>query len=79
MPEGRNHIKPDLTTFDLDTLPWSTSSYSNGAGGMCVEVAKVSTGVLVRDSNNRAGVVMPFSKEEWRAFLDGAKDGEFDI
>ncbi|WP_322769273.1 DUF397 domain-containing protein [Frankia sp. Cr1] len=34
---------------------------------------------LVRDSNNRSGGVMPFSKEEWRAFLDCAKDGEFGI
>ena len=45
----------------------------------CVEVAKDSNGVKVRDSKDQSGNVLFFSKEEWNAFLAGAKNGEFDI
>ncbi|WP_242422555.1 DUF397 domain-containing protein, partial [Frankia torreyi] len=54
------------------------SSYSNGAGGMCVEVAPLGEGIVVRDSKNPSGPVLAFSAAEWDAFLAGARDGEFD-
>ncbi|WP_462189178.1 MULTISPECIES: DUF397 domain-containing protein [unclassified Frankia] len=57
---------------------WRKSSYSNGAGGMCVEVAALGGGVAVRDSKNPTGPVLAFSAAEWDAFLAGARDGEFD-
>jgi hypothetical protein len=36
-------------------------------------------GVAVRDDKASDGPVLTFSTEEWRAFVAGAKDGEFDI
>ncbi len=45
----------------------------------CVEVAKNSGGVQVRDSKNPSGSILSFNKEEWNAFLAGVKNGEFDI
>jgi hypothetical protein len=71
--------KPSLAAVDVARLPWRTSSYSNGAGGMCVEVAAVGGGMAVRDSKNPTGPVLAFSAAVWDAFLAGARDGEFDL
>ena len=48
--------------------PWRTSSYSGSGGGECIEVG-ARTGVLVRDSKDRAGAVLTFSPDAWQAFL----------
>lgn len=62
---------------------WIKSSRSNGSGGSnCVEVKIGSMpdgSVLVRDSKNPTGGSLVFTQDEWRAFIDGAKAGEFDI
>ncbi|MCK9876998.1 DUF397 domain-containing protein [Frankia sp. Ag45/Mut15] len=68
--------KPDPQ--DHTELTWRRSSYSNGAGGMCVEVAPLGEGVAVRDSKDPLGPVLAFTAGEWDAFLAGARDGEFD-
>jgi hypothetical protein len=46
---------------------------------MCVEVAFVADAIAVRDSKNTAGPVLVFTRGEWDAFVEGAKDGEFDL
>jgi hypothetical protein len=43
----------------------------------CVEVATLADGVAVRGSRS-PDVVLTFTKAEWRAFLLGAKAGDFD-
>ncbi|MCX4454375.1 DUF397 domain-containing protein [Streptomyces sp. NBC_01340] len=48
---------------------WFTSSYSNGAGGECVEAAFVPAGVLVRDSKVPGGPHVTVSAEAWHKFL----------
>ncbi|MGW3816031.1 DUF397 domain-containing protein [Streptomyces sp. NPDC005046] len=48
---------------------WFTSSYSNGAGGECVEAAFVPSGVLVRDSKVPGGPHLKVSAEAWHEFL----------
>lgn len=45
----------------------------------CVEVACRDNTVVVRDSKNPTGTQLHFTKEEWDAFVQGAKKGEFDI
>jgi len=58
---------------------WRKARRSNGNGGNnCVEVAFLDTGVAVRDSKNRDGARLTFTKDEWEAFLDGAQNHEFD-
>jgi hypothetical protein len=52
---------------------WRKSSYSGGNGGECVEVA-ASGRVLVRDTKDRAGAVLTFTPEAWRAFAAGIKN-----
>jgi hypothetical protein len=69
----------DLIHADLSQAVWMKSSRSGGNGGNCVEVATNLPGVVaVRDSKNRSGPVLSFTPAEWRAFLGGVKDGEFD-
>jgi hypothetical protein len=57
---------------------WRTASRC--ANGNCVQVATLPSGqVLVRDSKNPAGMPLVFTPEEWRDFLAGVRDGEFDF
>jgi hypothetical protein len=57
---------------------WAKSSLSF-ANGNCVEVASLPGGqVGVRNSRDPEGPVLRFSREEWDAFLGGARLGEFD-
>jgi hypothetical protein len=55
---------------------WRKSSHSAING--CVEVAFVEDQVAVRDSKDRGGPILVFSVPEWRAFLRGVQDGDFD-
>ncbi|MGH3663507.1 MAG: DUF397 domain-containing protein [Micromonosporaceae bacterium] len=57
---------------------WKISSYSAG-NGSCVEVRLGADRIDVRNSNNRDGGTVPFTPAEWAAFLDGVKNGEFDL
>jgi hypothetical protein len=64
---------------DLEHLVWRKSTRSDGNGGQCVEVADLPDGgAAVRDSKNRDGAALLFTKDEWAAFVGGVKDGEFD-
>lgn len=35
--------------------------------------------VMVRDSKNPTGPALTFTRDEWRAFLGGVQDNEFNI
>lgn len=54
----------------------STLSASNGA---CVEVDMGGPKILVRQSRDPEGERLAFTREEWEAFVEGAKRGEFDL
>jgi hypothetical protein len=57
---------------------WIKSSLSY-ANGNCVEVASLPDGEIgVRNSRDSAGPVLRFTPNEWRAFLGGVRNGEFD-
>jgi hypothetical protein len=47
---------------------WRKSTYSDGNGGSCVEVAS-DDGVMVRDTTNRDGVTLEFPAGAWAAFV----------
>ncbi|MFJ9587374.1 DUF397 domain-containing protein [Streptomyces acidicola] len=62
------------TEADLSTAQWRKSSYSNGSGGDCVEVAPNLPGITpVRDSKNPRGPKLAFRAEAWAAFIEGVK------
>jgi hypothetical protein len=55
---------------------WRKAARSMNQGN-CVEVDIRPHIVLVRDSKDRTGPVLAFTLAEWRAFLHGARAGEF--
>lgn len=54
-------------------LTWRKSNYSGGQGN-CVELADQSGRVLVRDSQDRDGLVLAFSADAWRQFADQLRE-----
>lgn len=45
----------------------------------CVEAADLGSEVAIRNSQNPNGPVVLFTKEEWRAFVGGVRDGDFNF
>ncbi|MBW6432291.1 DUF397 domain-containing protein [Actinoplanes hulinensis] len=70
-----------MLAHQINGAVWKKGSRSNGTGGSnCVEVAFLDAGgIAVRDSKDRSGPALMFTPAEWTAFVDSAKDGEFDI
>jgi hypothetical protein len=62
---------------DLSAAVWRKSTLS-GVNG-CVEVALVAGRLAVRDSKDPQGPVLLFTPDEWRAFVGGVRNGEFDL
>ncbi len=61
------------------TQEWKKSSKSGGNGGDCVEVRRYDTAIQVRDSKDPTGPVLRFTAAEWKAFIEGAREGEFNL
>ena len=63
----------------LPDLAWVVSSHS-GSDNACVAVALDGAGEVVIHNTNRPQLgTLPFTPAEWRAFVAGVKDGEFDL
>ena len=66
-------ISPDCSVADI---PWRTAVKS--AGTNCIKVARRNGVIVIADSKNPSGRVLSYTLDEFDAFLDGAKKGEFD-
>ncbi|GIJ47208.1 DUF397 domain-containing protein [Virgisporangium aliadipatigenens] len=64
---------------NLDNAVWQKSSRSGPYSDNCVEIAFVDGAIAMRDSKHPTGPVLVFTPAEWDAFVEGAKDGEFDL
>jgi hypothetical protein len=69
--------KPRLSTSELAHAQWRKSTRSES--DQCVEIAFMDDVIAVRDSKDREGAVLCFTRSEWAAFVGGTKDGEFDL
>jgi hypothetical protein len=66
-----------VSEIDAEDLQWRKSSFSSTNG--CVEVAPWGEAlVAVRDSKNPDGGIQVYNHHEWRSFLKGVRNGEFD-
>lgn len=62
--------------MDLSQFMWRKSSYSQGQGSDCVEVASNVPGVIgVRDSKDPEGGAHLVAHEGWRRFVADVKAG----
>lgn len=58
---------------------WHKATASDDKNGGCVEVGYAPGLVAVRDTKDRGKSPHVFTLAEWAAFVDGAKNGEFDV
>jgi hypothetical protein len=64
--------------MSADPTEWVKASAS-GANGQCVEMRQRGGTVEVRDTKDRGtGPSLGFTRAEFAAWLEGAKQGEFD-
>ena len=75
-----------MRATDLSRVTWRKSSYSNGTGGSCVEIASLAGStddightIAVRDSKDPQGPALVFTAAEWREFIAGVKAEEFGL
>jgi hypothetical protein len=61
-----------------ETFQWRKALRSLGNGN-CVEVAPVTVGVLVRDSQDPRGPAINYSPDSWKSFVTQARTGFFDF
>jgi Domain of unknown function (DUF397) len=72
-----------MSAPDLSRVTWRKSSYSNGTGGSCVEIAILAGAagghdIAVRDSKDPNGPALTFTAPEWRAFITAIKSHALD-
>lgn len=66
-----------VSNLEVGGLQWRKARRS-AQNGACVEVAPAREQVLVRDSTDRNGPVIPYSGHSWYMFVASAKTGRFD-
>ncbi|MCF6524254.1 DUF397 domain-containing protein [Streptomyces sp. JJ36] len=72
------HIDHAMQDPRLQGVAWRKSRRSNPSGN-CVELAELEGGgVAVRNSRHPSGPALIYTPAEITAFIQGAKDGDFD-
>jgi hypothetical protein len=72
---GERLAERDQPQLDLTQAQWQSSSQGIGA----VQIAFVEGFIAMRQGRDPAGPALVFTPAEWRAFVIGARDGEFDL
>jgi hypothetical protein len=67
-----------LSASERESLSW-LKARSSTANGQCVELASAVGNVAIRDSKDPDGPILVYTRSEFRTFLEGARNGEFDI
>lgn len=70
--------------IDLRSLTWRSSAGAGASGAGAIEVAMArgddgSAWVLLRVTGDPDGRVLVYDQHEWECFLDGVRNGEFDV
>jgi Domain of unknown function (DUF397) len=78
METTMSQTRNGMSAGELPTLAWQKSRRSNPSGN-CVEMAALPDGgVAVRNSRHPNGPALIYTIDEIAAFVQGAKDGDFD-
>jgi len=76
MEEVKNG-KITLSEAERAALAW-LKAQSSSHNGQCVEIASAADKIAIRDSKDPNGPILVYTSAEFRAFLSGARNGEFD-
>lgn len=68
-----------MVKFSDSDFKKSTHSPHGNLPGRCVSVAISSEGVGIRDTKDPSKTTLVYNRDEWKAFIAGVKDGEFDL
>jgi hypothetical protein len=75
---SRYETRNGMLTGDLPPVAWQKSSRSNPSGN-CVELAMLPGGeIAMRNSRDPDGPALIYTSAEIAAFVQGAKEGDFD-
>lgn len=69
--------KITLSESERRDLAWHKAQRSTN-NGACVEIASTVGKIAIRDSKDPDGPVLVYTPTEFSAFLEGARNGEFD-
>jgi Domain of unknown function (DUF397) len=69
--------KITLSQAERAALAW-LKAQSSSHNGQCVEVAAAAGKIAIRDSKDPDGPILVYTPTEFKAFLNGARNGEFD-
>ncbi|MCD9875261.1 DUF397 domain-containing protein [Streptomyces guryensis] len=74
MTQPRTHMAPEFTNAGAH---WFKSSYSDGAGNNCIEVADLTAtahaGIAIRDSKDPHGPALLIDPAPYMAFIQGIR------
>lgn len=68
-----------MQSFKISAKDFKKSSWSKNNPKTCVAVAIKPQGVAVRNTNDPNKKTLFFTRDEWDAFLKGAKNNEFEL
>lgn len=69
--------KITLSGSERKNLAWHKAQ-SSTVNGQCVEIASAVGKIAIRDSKDPDGPILVYTSAEFSAFLEGARNGEFD-
>jgi hypothetical protein len=69
--------KITLSEAERAGLAW-VKAQASSHNGQCVEIASTAGKIALRDSKDPDGPILIYTPTEFRTFLKGARNGEFD-
>ena len=70
-------VEVPVSDTERARLVWVKAQASSNHG-QCIQLALAADGIAMRDSKDPDGPILLYSRAEFRAFLDGARNGDFD-
>jgi hypothetical protein len=72
-----HNVEAAVSDAERVNLVW-TKARASSFQGQCVQLASAAAGVAMRDSKDPDGPILLYSRAEFQAFIDGARNGDFD-
>ncbi|MCC3766643.1 DUF397 domain-containing protein [Streptomyces sp. UNOC14_S4] len=77
-PREKEKMTEELYAMDISDAVWESAPDAD-PNDVRVEIAYLQGGAVGMRSSEDPDTVLRFTEAEWRAFVLGARDGEFDL